>query len=208
MHAIIGVLFVCISFKPLVVGSIFVMVISYYITMLGPKYGVWTLTVIWLGILNMLKQRTFDEWLSSMTLTDKEVCDAMIALSWLMLRVTSFALDYCNARKNWTEKQTEQEADYFSTLHYLSYSFYLPVFLHGPPLIYERYGKMYDKMQLYRVQESWDRIKELLVTLLRIIAVYFLNELCMHFIYANAIIHDPDVSAYFLIVETRITSHF
>lgn len=154
--------------------------------MMMKKGHIWLLTIVWLGVLNMLKQSILEEWLSSM-LSEKEVCDAMIALSWLMLRVTSFSLDYCNARNEPSKRY------HFSTLNYLSYSFYMPVYLHGPPLIYERYGKMFAKNRLHRVEESLDRFRELIVTLTRIGCVYILNEICMHFIYANVIIYNPDV---------------
>lgn len=168
------------------------MVFSYYATMLMHKRFIWILTVFWLAILNVLKQSVREERPSSW-LNEKEICDAMIALSWLLLRVTSFALDYCNAREGKSHKTHEQASDYFSTLHYLSYSFYLPVYLHGPPIIYERYARMFPTNQLHRVEESLYRLKDLLIRLVNIGCVYFLNEFCMHFIYANVIIYNPDV---------------
>lgn len=194
VHATVGILFVFHSFKPIVANTMFLMVISYYLVMMMRKRYIWMLTVFWLGVLNMLKQSMLEEWLSSM-LNEKEVCDAMIALSWLLLRVTSFALDYCNAQnKELKELHSEcNGSDYFSTLNYLSYSFYMPVYLHGPPLIYERYGKMFAKNRLHRVEESLDRFRELILSLARIGCVYMLNEFCMHFIYANVVIYNPDV---------------
>lgn len=194
VHATIGILFICTNFKPLVVCSIFAMVISYYIAMLLTKRCVWSLTVVWLAILNMLKQSVWEEYLST-ELTEKEIYDAMICLSWLLLRVTSFAIDYCNFKAQNIEKTLKLEHEVYSTLNYLSYSFYLPVCLHGPPLIYERYAKMYARNQLYRVEESWNRFKTLVICLIRIGCIYLMNELCMHFIYANVIIYNPDVRA-------------
>lgn len=195
MHATVGILFVYTNFKPLVAASMFIMVFSYFVAMLLQKRYVWALTVIWLAILNMLKQSLWEEWQSSVqSAHERELCDAMVALSWLLLRVTSFALDFCNARNISQEKRPEQGSDYFSTLHYLSYSFYLPVYLHGPPLNYERYGKMFPRNQLHRVEEAWHRVEELIISLFRIACVYCLNEFCMHFIYANVIAYNPDVS--------------
>lgn len=194
MHAAIGISFVWMHFKPLVSGVMLLMIFSYYIAMQIQKRYVWILTVFWLAILNMLKQSVWEERLSPM-LSEKEVCDAMIALSWLLLRVTSFALDYCNAKLNNFEKLTDQVSNYFSTLHYISYSFYLPVYLHGPPLIYERYAKMLPRNTLHRVEESMHRLQELAISLIRVGCVYLLNEFCMHFIYANVVIYNPDVSS-------------
>lgn len=190
IHATIGISFVWTNFKPLVIGTIFAMAFSYYLVMALRKRYVWILTVVWLAVLNMLKQSVWEERLSAI-LNEKELCDAMIALSWLLLRVTSFAIDYCNAR---TTKDCEQIEIKFSTLHYLSYSFYLPVYLHGPPLIYERYATMIPRNRLHRVEESLYRLKELMISLLRVGCVYVLNEICMHFIYANVVIYNPDVS--------------
>lgn len=196
----IGISFVCTTFKPLVAGAMFAMIVSYYLAMALQKRYVWMLTVIWLAILNMLKQSVWEERLSTM-LTEKELCDAMIALSWLLLRVTSFAIDYCNARPT---DDLELVRIKFSTLHYLSYSFYLPVYLHGPPLIYERYAKMIPQNRLHRVEESWYRLKELMISLFRIGCVYVLNEICMHFIYANVVIYNPDVSIQYCINLTFV----
>lgn len=193
VHALIGISFVWMNFKPLVSSVMLLMVFSYYMAMLIQKRYVWLLTVFWLAILNMLKQSVWEERLSSM-LTEKEVCDAMIALSWLLLRVTSFALDYCNDQLKCSEKHSDRVPNYFSSMHYLSYSFYLPVYLHGPPIIYERYAKMIPKNQLQRVEESMERLKELTISLVRVGCVYCLNEFCMHFIYANIVIYNPDVS--------------
>lgn len=193
VHATVGILFVFHSFKPIVANTMLLMVISYYLVMMMRKSHIWMLAIFWLGVLNMLKQSMLEEWLSSM-LSEKEVCDAMIALSWLLLRVTSFALDYSNSQTKVLKEHTAcNGSDYFSTLKYLAYSFYMPVYLHGPPLIYERYGKMFAKNRLHRVEESLDRFKELIITLARIGCVYMLNELCMHFIYANVVIYNPDV---------------
>lgn len=190
------------------------MVISYYLTMFMTKRYVWALTVVWLAILNMLKQSVWEEYLST-ELSEKEICDAMIALSWLMLRVTSFAIDYCNFKRKCIEKAPNDEPKVFTTLQYLAYSFYFPVCLHGPPLIYERYAKMYAKNQLYRVEESLTRFKVLVISLVRVGCVYLLNELCMHLIYANVIIYNPDVSFFpsFLSifdfdVQVKITNFF
>lgn len=154
--------------------------------MLTRKRYVWMLTLVWLTILNMLKHTVWEERLS-LILNEKELFDALIALSWLLLRVTSFAIDYCNAHD-------EQKRERFSVLHYLSYSFYLPVYLNGPPIIYLRYANMFPTNKLYRIEESLDRIRELLITLIRIGCVYILNEFCMHFIYANIVIYNADVS--------------
>lgn len=195
IHAAIGISFVWTNFKPIVAGTMFSMIFSYYVAMAKRKRYVWLLTIIWLAILNLLKQSVWQKRLSTM-LTETEIWDAMYALAWLLLRVTSFAIDYCNAR---LVDKPEQIRIKFSILHYLSYSFYLPVYLHGPPLIYERYAKMIPRNQLYRVEESLYRLKELLISLVRIGCVYLLNEICMHFIYANVVINNPNVSKGILI---------
>lgn len=170
----------------------FAMIFSYYVAMAMRKRYVWILTVVWLAILNTLKQSDWEKLLlRKARLDEKEIYDAMMALSWLLLRVTSFSIDYCNARSVDNSEQTRIK---FSTHHYLSYSFYLPIYLHGPPIIYERYAKMIPRNQLYRVEESMYRLKELLISLVRIACVYVVNEICMHFIYANVVILHSDVS--------------
>lgn len=193
-HFAVGFLFVCVNFNAVVASAMFVMIFSFYIIMFLRKRYVWMLTIVWLAILNMLKQKESEQWLASV-LNETEIYDGMIALSWLLLRVTSFAIDYCNTKNRRIEKMPpDQMLDHFSTLHYLSYSFYLPIYLHGPPIIYERYAKMYANNRLYPIEESVDRFKELMISLIRICCVYVLNEICMHFIYANVIIQNSDVN--------------
>lgn len=135
-------------------------------------------------------------------LTDVEIYDAMIALSWLLLRLTSFSVDYCNAKSTIDTCTTDakkserirQFNQYFSTINFLGYSFYLPVYLHGPPLIYERYASMFKRNELHRVEESFLRLKNLLIALIRIGLIYLVNEFLMHFIYVNVLIYNTDVS--------------
>lgn len=201
MQAAIGILFVWNNFNPIVAISMFLMIASYYVIMRMQKSYVWMLTVVWLAILNMLKQSVWEETLSSL-LNEKEICDAMIALSWLLLRVTSFAIDYCNDRDKF-RKSGEYLQHRYSTAQYFSYSFYLPIYLHGPPIIYERYASMYAKNRLLDLDESFHRLKELLISMVHIGCIYLVNEFCMHFIYANVIIYNADVSKIYSL-HTRI----
>lgn len=189
-HATIGLLFVLFNFKPFVSGAIFTMVFSYYILMFTDKRFIWFLTVIWLTVVNMLKQGDWETWLTK-SISTAECFDAMIALSWLMLRLLSFTVDYCNSNTESTEYDVKER---YALAKFLAFSFYLPVFLHGPPLIYDRYATMFDRNRIQPVEESFSRFKELIITFVRILAVYFLNEICMHMVYANIVIYNPDVS--------------
>lgn len=170
--------------------------------MMMRKRYVWLVTIVWLFILNMLKRSIWEEWISTM-LSNEEIYDAMIILSWLLLRLTSFSIEYCNEKVKSIER-AKKIRDNFSTIHLLAYSFYLPVFLHGPPLIYKRYETMFhvqtktnknqQDQEEIEVEESWQRIKQLLITLFRIGIIYLVNEFCMHYIYSNVVIYNPDVS--------------
>ncbi|XP_031631448.1 protein-cysteine N-palmitoyltransferase Rasp-like [Contarinia nasturtii] len=165
----------------------FLVVFSYYVTMLVGKRYVWMLTMIWLVILNNLKHGAWKEGLR-LFLSEREIYNVDISIAWLVLRVTSFSIDYCNA--------PEQIHDSFSTINYLAYAFYLPMYVHGPPLIYERYAKMIPKNRFRPIKELMCRLSELFLSLLRIGFIYCLNEICMHYIYATVIIYNPDQIAH------------
>lgn len=166
------------------------MVLSYYILMFTNKRFIWLLTVIWLVLVNMAKQSDWEAWLTK-SISTADIFDAMITLSWLMLRLISFTVDFCNAK---TKSADYDVKDRFTAVKFLAFSFYLPVFLHGPPLIYDRYATMFDRNRIQPVEESFSRLKELIKTLIRILAVYCLNEICMHLVYANIVIYNPDAS--------------
>lgn len=141
----------------------------------------------------MAKQHTWENWLLK-KFTSIEIEDTRITMSWLMLRLISFSVNYCNAKKNVDMTFIKQINERFAPIKFVAYSFYLPVFLHGPPLIYDRYASMFEKNQIQPVEESLQRLKELVIMLIRLGIVYLLNEFAMHLIYSNVVIYEPDVS--------------
>lgn len=124
------------------------------------------------------------------------IFEALVTWSWLLLRTTSFALEYNKAKED-SLKKSEMN-DIFSVWKYLGYAFYLPVYQHGPPLIYQRYATMFTQTQRARKTESVERLKQLILALLWIAGIYLLIEFFSHFIYVNVISYNPHVSLNYL----------
>lgn len=156
----------------------------------GKRY-VWLVTVFWLIVLNLIKRYAWSEWVQGLTSPDK-IYSGLIMVAWLLLRTTSFAAEYCDAKETMCETNLQKK---FSLWKYLGYTFYIPVYQHGPPLIYERY-EMCEINVKTDLEETADRFADLFHALLRIGAIYLFTELISHFIYINVVIYNPEVCSY------------
>lgn len=160
--------------------------------MLFGKRYIWLVTVAWLAFINVVKQFIWSDFLLERFSTHA-IYEALVIWSWLLLRTTSFALEYNKAKEESWKKSAIN--DTFSIWKYLGYAFYLPVYQHGPPLIYQRYATMFTQTQRARKDESIERFKHLILALLWIGGIYLLIEFFSHFIYVNVISYNPHVSA-------------
>lgn len=114
--------------------------------------------------------------------------DFLFLYTWLIVRVTSYSLDYNRAmRKSYAQQDMPKV---YSFSNYLGYVFYMPVMIHGPPLIYKRYAKML-------TQKKYDdfsrRSVDMICMLMRLTCSAVFLELARHFIYAEYICENPHV---------------
>lgn len=193
-HAVIGIAFALLKFDRCVFVFIAAMNITYYASVVCGKRGVWYTTVFWLIILNMVKRNAWSNWLIAVV-PPAQIYIGLIVLAWLLLRATSFALEYSEAQRQMLSPR--EMADKFSIWRYLGYTFYLPVYQHGPPLVYYRYATMFKRVpSSERLGDFVERLKNLAIALIWLAGIYFVTELASHYIYVNVITYNPYVSTF------------
>lgn len=166
--------------------------ITYYDSVVCGKLGVWCTTASWRIIFSVIVHGTWADWLI-VELSSTRLYSGLIVLAGLLLRTKSFALDYCEAQQ---QKRNQREmTDNFSIWRYLGYTFYLPVFRHGPPLVYCRYVTMWEKVHTpSRFTECAERLKRLIVALIWLGGIHQITVLFAHYIHAHVIVYSPFVS--------------
>lgn len=166
------------------------MLLSYYFIRHKRPRCIWLLTIFWLLIMNMLKQSSVQEVLLP-DLHDLELYEAIVYFCWMVLRLVSFTLDY---RDECDHRSPSEYGANYSIANYLGYVFYVPTMLHGPPMTYVRYIHMLPLNKYQRVEDFLARLSELLKTLVRLACWSFVYELAMHYIYANKVVYNSQVS--------------
>lgn len=191
-HAIIGIAYTFHRCNILLIPGIIAINLMHYVCMRFGKRCIWLITFLWLLFINIIRQYAYSDLVLDY-LTIDEVYEALNVWSWLLLRTTSFAMEYNTAKtKLWNQLDLSEE---FSPWKYLGYTFYLPVLQHGPPLIYQRYATMFRIEPKDRLADSVERFKKLLLAFAWIGCIYLMIELFSHFIYLNIISYNPDVSS-------------
>lgn len=144
--------------------------------------------------MNMLKQSSVQEVLLP-DLHDLELYEAIVYFCWMVLRLVSFTLDFQDEFDQSAPSEHGAGAHY-SIVNYLGYVFYVPTMLHGPPMTYVRYIHMLPLNKYQLVEDFLARLNVLLKTLVRLACWSFLYELAMHYIYANKVVYNSQVSAF------------
>lgn len=184
IHACVGITFIVSSGFPW--GIVFVTVLLYYMVMQTSPMFIWMLTVICLSYRQFVRVVDvvivlFDDYTS--------LNDFTVLYTWLILRVTSYSLEFNRAMRKCYAHQELPRA--YSFLNYLGYVFYMPTILSGPPMIYKRYVRML-------TQKKYDdfirRSFELIWRLLRLFFYAVVLEMARHFIYAEFLCENPNVS--------------
>lgn len=188
----------CFRFNELIVAIVALMIGTFYVAMFFRRRHIWATTVFWLAIVNLLKHPRVVKWLRAY-IGHPDSFPIILLTSWMLLRLTSFALDFhdANTADNPNDGQKLREINKkFSLSNMFGYFLYIPTLVNGPPIIYERYAAMFERNKYQRVEDSIERGKQLGLTLLQLIAYGVLNVFCMHFIYTNYLIYSPEVSVF------------
>lgn len=141
------------------------------------KRYVWLLASFWLFILNALKAESYFEKLTTvLDISENKVHDFLVIFAWFILKNISFNLERINS----SEKDEK-----FAIKNCLGYVFYLPTFHTGPHVIYSRYMQMLDlKTQVDLPQ----RIKRLVLQIMRFSFWFVITEIGLHFFYIHFIV--------------------
>lgn len=174
------------------------MLLSYYIVMRSTKQYIWSITVLWLILLNVIKQDEVQEYLFAYN-NAFYMYEVIILSCWIILRLISFSVDYANARIGVMrgEKALEVIQERFSTWNFFAYVLYVPTILIGPPFMYERYEHMIEmNKQDQRVEEFLTRLSSTIQSLLRVWFWWIVNNLMLHFFYTNNFTYNAQVSQF------------
>lgn len=161
-------------------------VIIFYMVMRTRRCYIWILTIICLSCRQTVRFfsaffELFDDY-TSMT-------DFLFLYTWLIIRISSYSLDYNKALRNcYTTYQDISKV--YSFTNYLGYVFYVPVMIHGPPLIYERYTNL---LMPQKYDDFVKRSVDMICLLIRIACSGLLLELGRYFIYAQYVCENPYV---------------
>merc|ERR1719445_1212178 len=106
---------------------------------------------------------------------------------WINSRCVSFCLDHI-----W--KEVHEESRLWKWVQLIGFCFYLPIGIQGPLINYLDY-----KRGLYGKAQEWnlERIKKLLLLLVRYIFWYFFIEAFLHFFYVSAFKYEKSIVATF-----------
>lgn len=204
MHAIVGISLMCLNASVIVIALIIVSTLSFYLVMrMGKKSFVWYILIVWLSLSGISKANT--SLSSSLYGHDLfHFYHGCTMFSCQLLRLTSFALDYCEMQANSNEnanKITHEISQRFSLDKFLGYAFYSPVLVEGPPINYSHYAHA----ELIEFKSFMVRMQHLIFGIFRLFAIYLVNELMLHHFYAGAVIADHSVSILLLLLfNTKI----
>lgn len=191
MHAILGILSMCSNASANVIALIIVSTLSFHFVMrMGKKSFVWYNLIVWLSLSGILKTNTSLSLLFRHDLF--QFYHGLTMFSCQLLRLTSFALDYCEAHANTNENANEIDANKisheisqrFSLEKFLGYAFYMPVFVEGPPFNYSHYADA----ETIKLKPS------MIFEMFRLFAIYLVNELMLHYFYGGVVMADHSVS--------------
>ena len=140
---------------------------------------VWVLGLFWLAVINFLKTETNYKLLSTFFEVDSMKIHALLSIMcWNLLKGISFGLEF------------KKDDPSCSFLNFFGYSFYFPTMLFGPNLIYSRYSKMIALKDNEENKDKFQRLKKLVINLLKCSFWFFLTEFALHFFYVNSIQYD------------------
>lgn len=193
IHAIFGVLYLLFMYKLAIAFISIVMLFTFFVAMkTARKYIIFITIFSWIGVFGLLEMFSQRHFLS-VILTQSDLFCGLFMMYWLMMRLASFALQYCDELDS--KKSLEKIVHKFSVVNLLGFSYYLPVLTIGLPLLFSRYAMMLQENELRNNEDFRNRLKKLIIELIRVIMTGFIAVLMMHYIYTFPIYYDEYVSS-------------
>ncbi|XP_060068989.1 protein-cysteine N-palmitoyltransferase HHAT-like isoform X2 [Ylistrum balloti] len=171
----------------------------YLTSLLQSTTAVWTVSITLLSTLNF---EPFVSWMKALNTHDIDgykIYLLMFTLALLQLRYTSFCLEKVKRSNTQTDTNNtdligEHEKSHI-TLRYgpvdmVFYVFYFPLFFTGPIM---SYGVFSSQICQQRKSWTWTRVTSLCTDFFRLLFWAFINELCLHYFYFNALQHNSTI---------------
>lgn len=123
--------------------------------------------------------------MDKLDVAESHVHDFLVIFAWCILKNTSFNL----------ERVTSERDENFSIIECLGFLFYLPTFQFGPTFTYTRYIHMQDCLKMKQTYSIKQRVKRLILQLLRFAFWYIVVEIALHFFYIHYIAMSVDLKS-------------
>lgn len=157
--------------------------------------SIWLCTSLFLIVTNILKSTyaSLQDPISFINLTDEELYMVLITILWTQLRCISYSLDIIllNKSNRLGEKKENHQKILPGLLDLMSYTFYLPLLFFGPLILYENFNK---SMCSVHQTSFTKRLKNFSFNVSSYLWWMIFMELCLHFIYFNALQYHIEVN--------------
>ncbi|XP_055638565.1 protein-cysteine N-palmitoyltransferase Rasp [Toxorhynchites rutilus septentrionalis] len=145
----------------------------------------WVKAFLWIALINSIKILFFYDKLNVLLDIDNDkLLEFSIIISWNVIKCTCFCLERSNTKANTKD---------FRLIDMLGYSFYFPLLLYGPVIIYDRFKECH---KISGPFENTNRICRLKKLVIRLLICYFwalVMEAGQHFFYINIIQLDVEL---------------
>ncbi|XP_058447666.1 protein-cysteine N-palmitoyltransferase Rasp [Malaya genurostris] len=142
-------------------------------------YLLWIKAFLWIAIINIVKILYFYDQLNILLDIDNDkLLEFSIIISWNVIKCTCFCLD---------KTKTKDSNEHYRLIDLLGYSFYYPLLLFGPVIIYDRFKEC---RKIGWSFESLNTLKRMKTLAWRLFVCFFwalVMEIGQHFFYINII---------------------
>ncbi|XP_055611307.1 protein-cysteine N-palmitoyltransferase Rasp [Uranotaenia lowii] len=178
--ALLGCASIYFIYNSKLLAILFLQNVSFFgITFLFPRASIlWVKAFLWIGLINSVKLLYFYDQLNVLLdIENDQLFEFSIIISWNVIKCTCFCLDRC--------KDKTRESQY-RFVDLISYSFYFPLLLYGPVIIYDRFKECL-KPRPFGSVKTLERLKQLIWRLFLCLIWSIVMEIGQHFFYINII---------------------
>ncbi|XP_053694942.1 protein-cysteine N-palmitoyltransferase Rasp [Sabethes cyaneus] len=145
----------------------------------GKVSFIWIKAFLWIAVINSVKILYFYDQLNILLDIDNDrLLEFSIIISWNVIKCTCFCLDKTSAKS---------KGECYRLVDLLAYSFYFPLLLFGPVIIYNRFKECQKVRCKLENQNTTIRLKKLFCQLTTCIFWALMMEIGQHFFYINII---------------------
>lgn len=208
MHAIVGAMFIAITYNWMILLGLLVKMTTFYLLMaFGRRSLLWAYACLWLVILDLAKTQLDRGQIQTWTrLNADQNVNVINVFAWGILKSLSVTLDNLRSMEGGGGGGGAEKKVTIGLSTFCGYIFYFPTLVHGPVLIFSRYDEML-KDRCLRSEPIAHRCWRLARNLLRFGALILLSDFGLHYIYLAHLQYNIKVDAIFFFPQT-IKFHF